>query len=88
MWLFPFSVRFSEGCEPSLTGIGFCNVDFMEAVAHVLPVVPRASDTLQMLLRALQEAVGLNRQPELLSTTFLLNKTPFPSTEPSLLWPP
>lgn len=43
-------LRFLEGCEASLTAAGFCNVDFMEA-AHVLPVVPTASDTLQMLLR-------------------------------------
>lgn len=65
-WLFPFSVRFLEGCEPSLTAVGFCNIDFMETVAHVLPIVPTASDTLQMLLRVLQEVVGLNRQPDLL----------------------
>lgn len=68
LWLFPFSARFLEGCEPSLTAAGFCNVGFMEA--HVLPAVPTASDTLQMLLRA----VGLNRQPELLSPTFCWTK--------------
>lgn len=77
-------MRFLEGCEPLLTAAGFCNVNFMEA--HMLPVVPTASDTLHMLLRALQKIVGLKRKPELLSTTFLLNKTPSPSTEPSKWW--
>lgn len=41
----------------------------------MLLVVPTASDTLQMLLRLLQELVGLNRQPELLFTTFAEQNT-------------
>lgn len=46
------------GCEPSLTAAGFCDVHFKEAAAEMLPVVPTASDTLQMLLRLCKNLCG------------------------------